>query len=109
MTQPIRLERRTDEQRAQDAENVTVIFSVDDRDYSIPNRTRPHISYGYLRRLAKDGEEAAGAWLISAMLGDEALEALEALGDDLTEEQNDALMERVREIALGGATAPKAH
>lgn len=98
--------------KAKKAKETTLLFTGVEPDgteieFTIENRARPNIAFGYMRRLRNVGAEAAQAYLLEMMLGDEALAYLEQQ-EDLTQEENDAIMERVKNIAMGGAQAPKA-
>lgn len=91
---------------------TTLLFTGIEEDgteieFRIDNRARPNIAFGYMRRLRSVGPEAAQAYMLEQMLGDDALAYLERQ-EDLTEEENEAIMDRVKTIAMGGAQAPKA-
>lgn len=83
-----------------------LIFELDGVEYRIPNKARPSLGYGYMRRIRKDGAVAAEAWMLEKSLGEDALEALENY-DDLTDAEDKRIKERVQAIILGGAELPK--
>lgn len=82
------------------------LFSIDERTFYVENRARPALSYGYMRRLREEGQASAEAWMNEKLLGRDALIALEEY-DDMTTEENEALSERLRSIAMGGGSVPK--
>jgi hypothetical protein len=93
-------------------EPTALIFSLQQDDGSVyecrvPNRARPSLGYGYMRRIRKEGKEAAEAWLMEKVLGDEALTVLENY-DDLTPAQNASITARIRDVAMGGLQSPSA-
>lgn len=81
---------------------TTVLFEIDGVEYSIENRQRPNLSYGYLRRIREEGAQAATAWLMEKILTKEALLALEEY-EDMTTEEDAALQKALERIALGGS------
>lgn len=78
-----------------------------EKEFTIENRVRPSLVYGYMRRLRSLGAEQAQAWMLDKVLGDDALAYLEDQ-DDLTFEDNEALNQRIKEITMGGLQGPKA-
>jgi hypothetical protein len=52
------------------------LFSIDDREYTIPVEVPGNITLQALERVRQDGEGPTTAWLLELMLGDDGYRAL---------------------------------
>lgn len=80
-------------------ERVT-LFSIDGVAYDVPKRPRPSIGLKYLWNLKVKGQQMAEAELLGDMLGEEGFKALAGF-EDLTQEDMDAVLAAVEQLALG--------
>jgi hypothetical protein len=85
---------------------MTVLFTIDDVDYSVPTHTAPNMSLKYLWLLKKEGAAAANFYMLTVLLGEEGYEALMNY-DDLSQEDYDAVLAAANKIMLGKDEAPK--
>lgn len=95
---PIVLVPRSEEEKAT-LERV-VLFTLGDKQYSIPKVVRPNVAMGYLYLSRTRGIAAAENWLGESLLGAEAFEALIGF-DDLTQDQSNEIFRRAREVVFG--------
>lgn len=85
---------------------LVVLFSIDGRDYTIPKKPRVNVALRYLKMAREHGPEAAQAYLLEALVGEEAYEALMNF-DDLDSDTLGAIAEAAQKYTLGGLEAPK--
>ena len=83
-----------------DVTDVVELFELDDKKYFIPAVPRLNISLKYLRLARKEGQAAAIAYLLEALLGEDGFEALTDY-DKLTKEQFQAVVKAAQKVALG--------
>jgi hypothetical protein len=76
------------------------LFTLDGREYFIPERIRPAVGLKYLYTLKTQGEQHAVAELLFAVLGNDAMAALSD-SDAVTETDLKVIMEIVKERAVG--------
>jgi hypothetical protein len=76
------------------------LFTLDGRDYFIPSVIRPSIGLSYLFVLKTQGEQAAIAEMLYAVLGRDAMEAL-AGADAMEAEDLKVITEIIRDRAMG--------
>lgn len=96
---------RGGDEAAPEVERI-VVFTLDDVDYSMPNKPRPNVGIEYLRR-ARENAETAALYLLEEALGADAVAAL-AGHEDLTDADFKAVMATVQRVMLGGLEGPKA-
>lgn len=77
-----------------------VLFYVDDTEYSIPKQVGRNHGLRYLRTMRRQGEALAAQELLEVLIGEDGYTALMDC-DDLTDEQLDQIMNRLRDMALG--------
>ncbi|MEU1088968.1 hypothetical protein ABZ401_19395 [Streptomyces sp. NPDC005892] len=77
-----------------------VLFYVDDTEYSIPQHVGRNHGLRYLRTMRRQGEALAAQELLEVLIGEDGYQALMDC-DDLTDEQLDQIMNRLRDMALG--------
>lgn len=87
-------------------ENSVLVFAIEGDDGEVFEKrmhtaARPNLTYGYLRRVRRDGQVEAEAWMMEQVLGDDGLEALENY-EGLTPDLDEAIKKRVRDITSGG-------
>jgi hypothetical protein len=82
------------------------IFEIDGVTYSVERKPRVGVSLGYLRRLGTDGSDAAIGYLLENMIGTAGMKALEEY-EELTKEQLQDVIARVKHYAMGGLEDPK--
>lgn len=102
-SQPIELETSATEREPEERVRV---FSIDGKWYTIPAKIAPGVTLTYLRKIVDDGENNAAAWLMLETLGRKAFMALETW-PDLTPEIFESVMERVKDVTMGGMENPK--
>lgn len=77
-----------------------VIFAIDGKSYSIPDRLSPSLSLRYLHVIRTQGLVAAQDWLLQAALGEEAHAAL-LNWEHITTEQVALVLAAVRRVVFG--------
>lgn len=77
-----------------------VLFYVDEEEYSIPKRVGRNHGLRYLRTMRRQGEAIAAQELLEILIGEDGYEALMEC-EDLTDEDLDKIMTRLRDMALG--------
>ncbi|MFI6140313.1 hypothetical protein ACIBCC_19260 [Streptomyces griseus] len=77
-----------------------VLFYVDDEAYSIPKHVGRNHGLRYLRTMRRQGEALAAQELLEVLIGEDGYTALMDC-EDLTDEQLDQIMNRLRDMALG--------
>lgn len=82
------------------------LFSIDGKSYSIEKKPRVNVALKYLKIARNEGADAAGAFLLEKLLGEEAYEALLDY-DDLTPENLAAIVEAAQKATLGDLETPK--
>jgi hypothetical protein len=82
------------------------LFAIDGVSYYIPKKPRVNIALRYLKMAREQGPDAASAYLLEALVGEEAYEALMNF-DDLDSETLGAIAEAAQKYTLGGLEAPK--
>lgn len=87
------------------APEMVHLFTLDDVDYMVPARPRPHVGLRYLWETRTHGETYATAGLMNAMLGPEGFEALSTY-ENMTEEDLKRIMAIVRDLAMGSVERP---
>lgn len=94
---------------AEDVEPVERIdvFSLDGVTYSIPAQQNASFALRYLQYVKEHGEDAAAAYLMELMLGEEGYAAL-ASYENLTDTQLLTVFQACLETALGAMAGPKA-
>lgn len=93
--EPVRLTSKTDAP----ADRV-VLFYVDDEPYTIPKKISRGHGLRFLRTMRRQGEAIAAQELMETLIGEDGYEALMNC-DDLTDEDLDKIMDRLRDEALG--------
>jgi hypothetical protein len=88
------------------AVDTVPLFSIDGVAYSIPAIAPPVMGLRYLKLRREQGELVANGWVLEAMLGEEAYEAL-CNFKDLTEENLRELSEIVGKHVLGSLEEPE--
>lgn len=83
------------------------LFSIDGVSYHIPTKPRVNVALKYLKMARDEGTDAAAAFLLEKLLGEEAYNALMDF-DDLTDEALGQIVEAAQKVTLGGLEAPKA-
>lgn len=83
------------------------LFSIDGTSYTIPNKARVNVGLRYMKIMRDEGGSAADAWLLEALLGKEAFEALMDY-DDLTPDVLEQIVEAAAKVVLGEMETPKA-
>lgn len=81
------------------------VFSIDDEPYYMPAEIPPAVGLRYMDQVRARGEVAAQAFLLEAVLGVEAYQALINC-DDITTEQLEAIGEEIGRRALGPLGRP---
>lgn len=89
-----------------EAEQVE-LFSIDGKSYTIANKPRLNVALKSLKLARKEGEEAAAAYMLEAVLGEEAFDALTEY-EDLTPEVFQAIFQAAQKVVFGGLEGPKA-
>jgi hypothetical protein len=84
------------------------LFSIDGKSYTIANKPRLNVALKSLKLARKDGEEAAAAYMLEAVLGEEAFDALTEY-EDLTPETFTAIFQAAQKVVFGGLEGPKGH
>lgn len=94
--------------RPEDREPVerVVLFSLDDKDYTIPRKFPVSLGLKVIRTMRKRGQEIAMAELLEEVIGEDAYEALVNY-PDLEDSDIERLMEIVQSLALGSLDSPK--
>ncbi len=94
--------------RPEDREPVerVVLFSLDDKDYTIPRKFPVNLGLRVIRTMRKRGQEIAMAELLEEVIGEDAYEALVNY-PDITNDDVTRLMEIVNALALGSLDGPK--
>lgn len=82
------------------------LFSIDGKSYTIPNKPRLNVALKTLKLVRTQGEEAASAFMLEAVIGEEAFEALTEY-DDLDAETFQQIILAAQKIVFGGLEAPK--
>ena len=82
------------------------LFSLNGVSYSIPKKPRVNVALRYLKMAREEGTEAASAFLLESLVGEEAYKALMDF-DDLTQETLGQIAEAAQKHTLGGLEAPK--
>lgn len=82
------------------------IFTLNGVTYSVKNKTRVNIALKYMDLARKEGQDAAGGYLIEALLGADAYAALMDW-EDLTMEILSEVIAIAQKIVLGDLTDPK--
>lgn len=83
------------------------LFSIDGVSYVIPNKTRVNVGLRYMKIMRDESPTAADAWLLEALLGKEAFEALMSY-DDLTPDVLEQIVQAAAKVVLGEMETPKA-
>ena len=89
-----------------DVTDVVELFELDGEKFFIPAVPRLNISLKYLRLARKEGQAAAIAYLLEALLGERGFEALTDY-DKLTKEQFQSVVKAAQKVALGTLEADK--
>lgn len=76
------------------------LFTLDGKDYFIPERIRPAVGLRYLYDLKTEGEQFAIAGMLFAVLGQETMNALSS-SESVTQDDLKVIMEIVRDRAMG--------
>lgn len=76
------------------------LFTLDGKDYFIPERIRPAVGLRYLYELKVKDEQYAIAGLLFAVLGEDAMDALSS-SESVTPQDLKVIMEIVRDRAMG--------
>lgn len=92
--------------KSADVEQIE-LFSIDGKGYTIPNKARVNLALRYLKMARNEGADAASAYMLEEMVGEEGYNALMNY-EDLTSETLTAIMEAAQKVVLGGLTDPKA-
>lgn len=82
------------------------LFSIDGKSYGIPNKPRLNVALKTLKLLRTQGEDAASAYMLEAVIGEAAFEALTDY-EDLTPETFQAIIMAAQKVVFGGLEAPK--
>ncbi len=83
------------------------LFSIDGTSYVIPNKARVNVGLRYMKLMRDESPNAADAWLLEALLGKDAFEALMDY-DDLTPEVLEQVVAAAAKVVLGEMETPKA-
>lgn len=83
------------------------LFSIDGASYSIPKKPRVNLALRYLKMARESGADAASAYLLEQLVGEDAYTALMNY-EDLTQETLQAIMVAAQKVTLGGLEDPKA-
>lgn len=90
---------------SEDVEQV-VLFSIDGKEYTIPNKPRLNVALKTLKIARESGEEAAMAFMMEKAIGEEAFEALTDY-DDLDVDTFKAIISAAQKVVFGGLESPK--
>ncbi len=93
--EPIRIPANDDH-----VEERVPLFYIGDTEYTIPKTIAPGVALKYLREAREHGRDLATAPLLTAVLGEEAYEALEE-SKALEEDQMEWIIDKVLDLALG--------
>lgn len=96
--EPIRIPANDDFQ-----EERVPLFYIGDDEYTIPKTVSPGVALKYLKEAQRHGRDLATAPLLTAVLGEEAYEALEE-SKALSEDQMEWIVNKVLDLALGRKT-----
>lgn len=102
--EPIRFVTKRPEDR-EPIEHV-VLFSLDDRDFTIPKKFPVNLGLRVIRTMRRRGEAIAMAELLEEVIGEDAYEALVNY-PDITNDDIARLMQIVNDLALGSLDGPK--
>lgn len=82
------------------------LFSIDGKSYEIPKKPRMNIALRAMKLMRTQGTEAAGAYMLEELLGEEAYDAL-CDYDDLDADTLQAIMAGAQKVVFGGLEGPK--
>jgi hypothetical protein len=82
------------------APEMVELFSIDGKSYSIPAKPKFNIVLRYMKVVREEGSQAAEAYLLEELLGEEGFEALCSY-EDLTAEQFEAVKKVATKVVLG--------
>jgi hypothetical protein len=102
--EPLHLTTKRPENRA--PEERAVLFTLDDREFTIPKRFPPNLGLRVIRTQRRQGLDVAAAELLEEVIGDEAYDALVNY-PDLEPEHLEQLMQIVVKLAMGALDVPK--
>lgn len=102
--EPIRFVTKRPEDRA--PEERVVLFSLDDREFTIPRKFPIGLGLKVIRTMRKRGNEIGMAELLEEVIGADAYDALVNY-PDLENGDIERLMEIVTSLALGSLDGPK--
>lgn len=102
--EPEIIEISTGQAQGEEAERVPV-FSIDGTVYSIPKVIPRWMTMKVLKEARAHGQEVASQMAIELILGEEALDALNACNErgEVSDEQYDIILEKIQERAFGQA------
>lgn len=80
------------------------LFKLDGVSYSIPKKTRVNLQLKFIRKVRKEGDTVAGAWLIEELIGEEGFTALSEY-EELKKEDFDAVLKAARMVVFGETEA----
>jgi hypothetical protein len=78
----------------------TLLFTLDGKDYTVPEKLRPSVGIKYLYALKIRGEAVATAELLFDVLGADAMKALSE-NEKMNAEDMDMVTGIVRDLAMG--------
>ncbi|AMW13313.1 hypothetical protein A4E84_29755 [Streptomyces qaidamensis] len=102
--EPEIIEISTGQRQAEEIERIPV-FSIDGTVYTIPKIIPRWMTMRVLKEARAHGQEVASQMGIELILGEEALEALNACNEqgEVSDEQYDAILDKIQKRAFGQA------
>lgn len=92
-------------QKTEESEMVE-LFSIDDKPFMVPKKPRLNIALKTMK-LMRENEDAAAVYMLEALLGEEAFDAL-AEYEGLTPEVFQLIVEEATKLVFGDKESPKA-
>lgn len=83
-----------------------VLFSIDEKEYSIPSAIKPNASLKIMRVFQKQGDTAGISFMLETLLGPEAYEALLDF-DDLESKDLEKIIKIAYQMVAGATEDPK--
>lgn len=102
MGEPLRLSTRSGDVPA----GRVPLFYIDDVEYTIPDRVSANVALKYMRMVRVSGVDAASAWLLEEVLGDDAYTALMNY-DGLTVTHLEQIGRAINDLVMGATEVPK--
>lgn len=101
------IELTTSNESNEEVEQVE-LFSIDGKSYTIPKKPRMNVALKTMKMIRTEGEDAAAAYMLEAVIGEEAYDALTDY-DDLDPETFRQIIAIAQKVVFGGLEGPKAN